>query len=66
MALVSSSSKAVAKKAAMKVMKAKRVSQVAKGRMAKSMVFKGKKAKTSGGLTQEALMMNKRGRVVSK
>merc|ERR1712048_148949 len=34
--------------------------------MAKSMVLRGKKEKTKGGLTQEALMRNKRGKVVSK
>ena len=46
--------------------KAKRVSKIAKGRLAKVMVFKGSKAKTVGGLTKEKLTKNKHGRVVSK
>mmetsp|Transcript_22423 Transcript_22423/g.50497 ORF Transcript_22423/g.50497 Transcript_22423/m.50497 type:complete len:129 (-) Transcript_22423:187-573(-) len=49
-----------------RVMKAKRVSQIAKGRMAKSMVFNGKKVKTTGGLTKDFLMQNSRGKIVSK
>merc|ERR1719221_2092758 len=49
-----------------RIMKAKRVSKIAKGRAAKAMVFRGRKEKTSGGLTQDALMRNKRGKVVSK
>ncbi|CAJ1330940.1 unnamed protein product [Effrenium voratum] len=57
------SMKAPAMKAAMK---AKKVTKIARGRMAKSMVFKGRKAKTSGGLTKDSLMVNKRGKVVSK
>merc|ERR1712138_156530 len=44
----------------------KRVSKVAKGPLAKAMVLKGSKEKTSGGLTRDALMRNKRGKVVSK
>merc|ERR1719145_260091 len=51
---------------ALKIKKAKRVSKIAKGRYAKASVLKGKKVKTSGGLTQEQLMKNKRGKVVSK
>eukprot|EP00930_Biecheleria_cincta_P105459 TRINITY_DN9817_c0_g2_i1.p2 TRINITY_DN9817_c0_g2~~TRINITY_DN9817_c0_g2_i1.p2 ORF type:complete len:156 (+),score=46.10 TRINITY_DN9817_c0_g2_i1:59-469(+) len=51
---------------AMKAMKKTRESKVAKGRLAKSMVFRGKKEKTVGGLKQESLMKNKRGKVVSK
>ncbi|CAE7358726.1 PAT23 [Symbiodinium natans] len=47
-------------------MKAKRVTQVARGRLAKSMVFSGKKVKTSGGLTKDGLMSNVRGKIVSK
>merc|ERR1712207_11281 len=49
-----------------KSMKTKRVSKVAKGRYAKSMVFRGSKAKTSGGLKKDGLMKNKHGKVVSK
>merc|ERR1719226_187213 len=47
-------------------MKAKRSSKVAKGRMAKALVFRGSKEKTTGGLKKESLMKNKRGKVVSK
>merc|ERR1712047_93916 len=53
-----------AMKKAMK--KAKRVSKIAKGRMAKALVFRGSKSKTSGGLQKDSLMKNKRGKVVSK
>merc|ERR1719420_2129663 len=49
-----------------KVMKKKKVSKVAKGRMAKAQVFKGTKEKTVGGLTKDSLMKNKRGKIVSK
>lgn len=49
-----------------RAMKAKRVTQVARGRLAKSMVFSGKKAKTSGGLTKDLLMSNAKGKIVSK
>merc|ERR1712151_370076 len=41
-------------------------SVVAKGKRAKSSVFSGKKQKTAGGLTREALTKNKRGKVGSK
>ena len=46
--------------------KAKRVSKIAKGKRAKSSVFRGTKVKTVGGLTKDKLMKNKSGRVVSK
>merc|ERR1719387_1333234 len=42
------------------------MSIVAKGARARSQVLKGKKVKTSGGLTKDSLMKNKRGKVVSK
>merc|ERR1712193_298290 len=56
---------------AMKAMKAikqkkKRVSKIAKGRMAKSLVFSGARVKTSGGLTKADLIRNKNGKIVSK
>merc|ERR1719221_1013332 len=57
------------KKGAMKSMmkrRAMKVSKIAKGRMAKVMVFKGSKAKTTGGLTKDKLTKNKNGKVVSK
>merc|ERR1711879_600882 len=41
-------------------------SQVAKGKRAKSSVFRGTKVKTSGGLTKDKLIKNKHGKVVSK
>merc|ERR1719507_2871770 len=67
-------SKAVAKKTAPKgvgkvmkrSMKAKIVSKIATGVLAKSSVFGGRKEKTSGGLTKNDLIKNKDGRVVSK
>jgi hypothetical protein len=46
--------------------KAKRVSKVAKGRGAKARVFRGTKARTSGGLKKSDLMRNKSGKVVSR
>ena len=59
--------KAMKKAKVMKVMKkAMKTSIIAKGRMAKVMVFKGSKSKTVGGLTKEKLTKNKNGRVVSK
>merc|ERR1719245_922469 len=50
----------------MKVMKAKKISMIAKGTRAKWSVFRGTKTKTVGGLTKDKLMLNKRGKVVSK
>merc|ERR1712241_455961 len=50
----------------MKVMKAKRVSIIAKGKMARAVVFRGSKAKTSGGMTKDKLTKNKFGKIVSK
>merc|ERR1719408_894808 len=47
-------------------MKAKRVSKIARGRLAKALVLRGTKEKTVGGLTKEALTRNKRGKIVSK
>merc|ERR1711881_227220 len=56
-----------AKKAAKKPKKKKkRVIKIAKGRMAYSMVLKGKKEKTVGGLTAKDLTKNKYGKIVSK
>merc|ERR1712139_480392 len=50
----------------MKVMKKKRISKIASGKLAKFVVFHGSKEKTRSGLTREMLMLNKRGKVVSK
>merc|ERR1712066_466895 len=47
-------------------MKKKTKSVIAKGKRAKSSVFAGRKMKTSGGLTRDKLVKNKRGKVVSK
>ena len=47
-------------------MKKKAVSKIARGKGAKSRVFKGKKEKTVSGLQKSDLMVNKRGKVVSK
>merc|ERR1719396_221969 len=49
-----------------RVMKAKRASKIAKGRLAKALVLRGSKEKTVGGLTKDMLMRNKRGKIVSK
>merc|ERR1719247_3295821 len=51
---------------AMKVMKSKRLTKVARGRFAKAVVLRGGKEKTASGLTKASLMKNKRGKVVSK
>merc|ERR1711907_372279 len=51
---------------AMKVMKSKRVTKVARGRFAKAVVLRGGKEKTASGLTKASLMKNKRGKVVSR
>merc|ERR1719235_1959793 len=58
--------KAMAAMKAMKAMKKKAVSKIAKGKMAKSVVFRGSKAKTASGLTASDLVQNKRGKIVSK
>merc|ERR1739848_730611 len=50
----------------MKAMNKKSVSKIAKGRFAKSVVFRGTKEKTVGGLKAKDLVMNKRGKIVSK
>merc|ERR1712129_15465 len=54
-----------AMKASMKKMKAMKVSIIAKGKRAKSSVFRGSKQKTSGGLKKSDLKKNKAGKVVS-
>merc|ERR1739846_113675 len=46
--------------------KVKKVSVVARGKFARAAVFKGKKAKTVGGLTKETLTKSKSGKIVSK
>merc|ERR1719373_568865 len=53
-------------KAMKKAMKVKRKSTIARGKLAKALVFRGSKQKTSGGLTKDTLTKNKTGRIVSK
>merc|ERR1739844_130457 len=55
-----------AMKAAMKAMKAKKVSVIARSKYARAAVFKGRKAKTTGGLTKDTLTKSKSGKIVSK
>merc|ERR1719323_2865112 len=50
----------------MKAMKVKRTSIIARGKLAKALVFRGSKQKTSGGLTKDTLTKNKDGKIVSK
>merc|ERR1711985_195601 len=52
--------------AAMKAMKAMKKSKIAKGKLAKAVVFRGNKEKTIGGLQKKDLVKNKRGSIVSK
>merc|ERR1719190_148629 len=49
-----------------RVMKRKSISKTAKGRLAKALVLRGSKVKTTGGLKADDLMKNKRGKIVSK
>merc|ERR1711907_565578 len=49
-----------------KAMGKKVVSKIAKGKLAKAIVFRGTKAKTYTGLTKSDLIKNKRGKIVSK
>merc|ERR1712124_98087 len=58
--------KAMAAMKAMRALKRKAVSKIAKGRFSKVVVFRGTKAKTTGGLTKGDLVKNKNGRIVSK
>merc|ERR1719165_44605 len=51
---------------AMRAMKKKAVSKLAKGKFARSIVFRGTKAKTYTGLTKTDLVKNKRGKIVTK
>merc|ERR1739848_746685 len=58
--------KAIAAMKSMRAMKKKVVSKIAKGKFAKSVVFRGTKAKTHTGLTKSDLVKNKRGKIVTK
>merc|ERR1712060_159961 len=46
--------------------KAMKVSKIARGKLARSSVFAGRKEKTGSGTTKAMLMKNKSGKVVSK
>merc|ERR1719512_452193 len=48
------------------MMRTRKTTKVARGRFAKSLVLKGTRERTSGGLRRDDLMLNKRGKAVSK
>merc|ERR1712006_30566 len=58
--------KAMAAMKAMKAMKKKAVSKIAKGKLAKLVVFNGTKEKTMSGLKKSDLIKSKSGKIVSK
>merc|ERR1719399_1530348 len=58
--------KAMAAMKAMRAMKKKVVSKIAKGKLARAVVFRGTKAKTATGLVKSDLIKNKRGKIVTK
>merc|ERR1711937_638819 len=58
--------KAMAAMKAMRAMKKKAVSKIARGKMARAVVFRGTKEKTYTGLTKGDLIKNKQGKIVSK
>merc|ERR1719321_2219801 len=58
--------KAMAAMKAMKAMKKKKVTKIARGKMARAVVFRGNKEKTLSGLKQTDLIKNSRGKIVSK
>merc|ERR1719188_113451 len=58
--------KAMTAMKAMKAMKVKRTSIVASDKLARSVVWRGGKQKTQGGLTKETLTKSKTGKIVSK
>merc|ERR1719379_3306614 len=51
---------------AMRAMKKKKVSKIARGKLAKAMVFRGSKEKTVSGLKQSDFIRNCQGKIVSK
>merc|ERR1712045_608848 len=55
-----------AMKAVMKAKKAMKVSKIARGKMARSVVFRGNEEKTGGGMTKDQLVKSKSGKIVSK
>merc|ERR1711987_13968 len=58
--------KAMAAMKAMRAMKKKAVSKIAKGKLAKLVVFNGTKEKTMSGLKKSDLTKSKSGKIVSK
>merc|ERR1712224_835932 len=59
--------KAAMKKSMKKAMKkSNKVSKIAKGKFARSVVFRGRKQKTQTGLTKDNLVKSKSGKIVSK
>merc|ERR1719379_1302974 len=58
--------KAMKATGAMKAMKSKRVTVIARGKRARAAVFAGRKEKTASGMTKAKLMKNSRGKIVSK
>merc|ERR1712182_136826 len=58
--------KAMAAMKAMKAMKKKKITKIARGKMARAVVFRGNKEKTLRGLKQADLIKNSRGKIVSK
>merc|ERR1712087_922897 len=61
-----SAMKKAMKKAMNAMKKAMKKSVIAKGKLVKSLVFRGSKVKTKGGLKKENLKKSKTGKVVSK
>lgn len=58
--------KAMKKKAMKKAMKKKKVTIIAKGKLARRQVFSGKKVKTMGGIRATDLIKNRKGKLVTK
>merc|ERR550519_3122438 len=58
--------KAKKAKSGMKKRRAMKVSIIGKGKLAKAMVFRGSKVRTSGGLKKGDLIKNKNGKIVSR
>merc|ERR1712107_31695 len=55
-----------AMKSMLRMKKAKRMGVIAKGKLARSTVFRGTKEKTKTGMTKAMLIKNKNGKIVSK
>eukprot|EP00429_Kryptoperidinium_foliaceum_P056167 CAMPEP_0176091650 /NCGR_PEP_ID=MMETSP0120_2-20121206/45908_1 /TAXON_ID=160619 /ORGANISM="Kryptoperidinium foliaceum, Strain CCMP 1326" /LENGTH=150 /DNA_ID=CAMNT_0017425549 /DNA_START=62 /DNA_END=514 /DNA_ORIENTATION=- len=66
MALPKPAAMKASRQTAMRSKRAGKSKKIARGRVAKAMVLRGSREKTSGGLKSGDLMKNKRGKVVSK